>query len=169
MIRLFGAVLVALGCAWGGFRAADGLRARARALAELDRGLALLEQELALDGPPLPQLMDRLIPRCQGAARRLFQGCRDSLERLEEEPFPAAWRKLAADLDELGPEGKDCLAPLGDVLGRCDEAEQRRGSQAARRRLEALAAQAEEDSRRLGRVYQTLGLSGGAFLIILLL
>ena len=35
--------------------------------------------------------------------------------------------------------------------------------------LEELAGRMEEDSRRLGRVYQVLGLSGGAFLVILLL
>ena len=72
MIRLVGAVLVAAGCAWGGFRAADGLRGRVRALEEMGRGLALLEQELELDSPPLPQLMDRLVPRCRGPARELF-------------------------------------------------------------------------------------------------
>ena len=33
----------------------------------------------------------------------------------------------------------------------------------------AAAGRLEEDSRRQGRVYQVLGLSGGAFLVILLL
>ena len=169
MIRLLGAVLVAAGCAWGGFRAADGLKSRVRALEEMGQGLALLEQELELDSPPLPQLMERLIPRCRGPARELFQGCRAALGRLEEEPFSAAWRERVMELDQLGQEGQACLQPLGDTLGRCSGEEQRQAVSLLRRRLEELTARAEEDRRRMGRVYQTLGLSGGAFLVILLL
>ena len=169
MIRLVGAVLVAAGCAWGGFRAADGLRGRVRALEEMGRGLALLEQELELDSPPLPQLMDRLVPRCRGPARELFQGCRGALGRLEEESFSSAWRRLVGELEGLGPEGRSCLLPLGDTLGRCGSEEQRQAVSLVGRRLAEAAARAEEDRRRMGRVYQTLGLSGGAFLVILLL
>ena len=169
MIRLLGAVLVAAGCAWGGFRAADSLRNRVRALEEMGRGLALLEQELELDSPPLPRLMERLVPRCRGPARELFQGCRAALDRLEEEPFSAAWRKLVMELGQLGQEGQACLLPLGDTLGRCSGEEQRQAVSLLCRRLGELTARAEEDQRRMGRVYQTLGLSGGAFLVIPLL
>ena len=169
MLRVLGAALVAAGCAWGGFRAAAGLRAGVRALEEMEQGLALLEQELEWDSPPLPQLMDRLIPRSSGPAKELFQGSRSALERLEEESFSRSWKALVGEREALGREGRDCLLPLGDVLGRCTGEEQRRGIQAARLRLRSLSARAEEDSRRLGRVYRTLGLSGGAFLVIVLL
>ena len=169
MIRLIGAALVAAGCGWAGFRAAGGPRRRARALEEAAQGLLLLEQELEWDSPPLPLLMERLIPRSGGPARALFQGCREALDRLEEEPFSAAWRRVTAGLTELGPEGRECLLPLGDTLGRCSGAEQRRGTETVRLRLEELSVRAEEEGRRLGRVYQTLGLSCGGFLIILLL
>ena len=77
--------------------------------------------------------------------------------------------KLVQELEELNQEGQAVLLPLGDTLGRYEEARQREALSAARRRLEELAGRMEEDSRRLGRVYQVLGLSGGAFLVILLL
>ena len=54
-------------------------------------------------------------------------------------------------------------------MGRYDAERQREALAAARRRLEELAGRLEEDCRRQGRVYQALGLSGGAFLVILLL
>ena len=79
------------------------------------------------------------------------------------------WRRLTGRLSQLGREGQAVVAPLGDTLGRYDGERQREALAAARRRLEELAAQTEEDSRRMGRVYQALGLSGGAFLVILLL
>lgn len=169
MVHLLGAVLVAAGCAWGGFRAADGLRCKVRALEEAAQGLALLEQELELDNPPLPQLLERIIPRSRGPARALFQGCREALDHLEEEALSQAWRRLVSGLEELGEEGRTCLLPLGDALGRCEGGEQRQAAEVLRRRLEELAGRTDGERRRLGKVYQALGLSGGAFLVILLL
>ena len=59
MVRLMGAVLVAAGCAWVGFQVSEGMRRRVAELRELARGLALVERELELWAPPLPQLMER--------------------------------------------------------------------------------------------------------------
>lgn len=169
MLRLLGTVLVAAGCAWIGFRAAAALREQERALQDMDNGLALLEQELELDGPPLPQLMDRLLPRCRGAARELFQGCQQALERLEEESLSQSWRRLVEQRRELGPEGRQCLLSLGDTLGRCGCQEQRQAVAGVRCRLARLNARTEEERRRREKIYQLLGVSGGAFLVILLL
>ncbi len=169
MVRELGAVLLAAGCALIGFRAADSLHNRVRALEETSAGLLLLEQELELDGPPLPILMERLSTRAAGPARALFQQCRDGLERLDEENFSHLWRRLVSSCRELGEEARDCLAPLGDTLGRCGCEAQVRAVRAVRERLLEFSARAEERDRRERRVYQLLGLSGGAFLVILLL
>ena len=169
MMRLLGAALVALSGALLGQRAAEGLCRRERALEEMAQGLEGLERELELSAAPLPQLMDRLIPRCRGPAEEMFRGCREALERLEEESLSQAWRRLAEERIELGEEGRRCLAALGDCLGRWDSGEQRRGMAAVRGRLEELAALAREERRRQSGVYRALGLSGGIFLMIMLL
>ena len=169
MMRLLGAALVAAGAAWLGFRAAGTLRLRARALEEMAQGLALLEQELEWDGPPLPRLMEELEGRCRGPARALFRDCRRALDELERESLSDAWAELVGARGELGREGQAALLPLRDTLGRCGCEEQRRAAARVRTRLEELARRTEEEQRRQGKVYQVLGLSGGAFLIILLL
>lgn len=169
MIRLIGAVLVAAGGALLGFQAAAGLRGRARALGQLEAGLALLERELELNLPPLPCLLERGAARSEGAARELFQGCVRGLDRLDREDFSSLWRRLVGKQSGLDPEGQAILYPLGDTLGRYEVQRQLEALSAARRRLEELSARLEADSRRKGRVYQALGLSGGAFLVILLL
>lgn len=169
MVRLMGAILVATGCAWMGFSAAAALGAQVRALEDMANGLHLLEQELELNRHPLPQLMQRLIPRSSGPAKELFQGCAQALDSLAREEFSIAWRRLVVDLDALGEAGQLCLLPLGDTLGRCGCEEQCQTVAAICRRLEGLTSQAQEERRRQGKVYQTLGLSGGAFLIILLI
>ena len=169
MVRLTGAFLVAAGCAWLGLQAAEGLRRRVRALEQMADGLALLEGELELNAPPLHKLMTWGADHSRGPARALFQDCRQGLDRLDREDFPHLWRRLVDERKELGGEGQAVLAPLGDILGRYEGARQQEALSAARRRLEELAVQQKEDSRRQGRVYQALGLSGGAFLVILLL
>lgn len=169
MVRLLGAALVAGGCAWLGFRRALELRDRVRALEQTARGLALVERELALGAPPLPRLLEGVAGRCTGPAAELFAGCARALARPDRESFSALWQDQVARLEGLGEEGREALAPLGELLGRYDCQEQRAGLAAVRGRLEELAALARADSRRRGRVYQALGLSGGAFLVILLL
>jgi stage III sporulation protein AB len=169
MLRLLGAVLVTSGSAWIGFRAAAGLGIRVKALEEMRTGLALMDQELELDAPSLPALMERLIPRSKGPAKTLFTGCRLALARLEQEEFSAAWQRLIQQLEELGEEGRRALLPLGDILGRCGCEEQRQGLRAVCSRLEQLESRAEEERRQRGKVFRALGLSGGIFLVILLL
>ena len=168
MIRLFGAFLVAAGGAWLGGQAAAGLRRAVEILRQMAEGLALLEQELELTASPLPLLL-RGAARVDGPAARLFRDCARGLDRLDREDFSSLWRRLVGERDELGPEGQAILIPLGETLGRCDVQRQREALSAARRRLEELAGRREADSRRRGRVYQALGLSGGVFLVILLL
>ena len=169
MIRLTGAVLVAAGAAWLGFQAASGLRKQVRAIREMAHGLSVLERELELNSPPLPRLLAQGEAHSQGPAKELFRGCARGMDNLARESFSALWRRLTGQLTGLGQEGQAILAPLGDTLGRYAGPRQLEALSTARRRLEELAVGLEVDSRRRGRVYQALGLSGGAFLVILLL
>ena len=125
-----------------------------RALEEMSQGLALLERELELNAQPLSRLLERGAERSRGPAEELFRDCLQGLNHLDREDFSSLWRRLVSGCHALGSEGQAVLFPLGDTLGRYEE---------------ELSARLEEDSRRRGRVYQALGLSGGAFLVILLL
>ena len=169
MIRLAGAALAALGCAWLGLTAAAELGRRVRRLEELSAGLELLERELWERGNPLPEVFCSLSSRTQGAARALFLQGAECCRRLEKVPFSQAWRQSVEGLEGVTPEGRAALAPLGEVLGRYEAGGQREAIQQARAALERARGRAAEERRRMGRVYQALGLSGGGFLVILLL
>lgn len=169
MVHLIGATLLAAGCGYLGFQAAENLRRKSRSLRQMAQALALVEGELELGSPPLGQLLERVANRSSGPAKRLMEACVQGLDRLDREDFSTLWRRQVAGLEELGEEGRAALSPLGDILGRYDGQAQREGTQVVRRALEKLAQRWEEERRRQGRVYQVLGLSGGAFLVILLL
>ena len=161
MIRMLGAVCLAAGPVWLGMSAAAELAHRERALGALCAGLALRLT-------PLPQLMEELAHRTEEPARRLFSACRRALDGLERETFAHAWRRLTDQLP-VSPEAKRALYPLGEVLGRYDGRGQQAAIAGARRELEGLRARAGEERLRLGKVYGALGVTAGAFLVILLL
>ena len=168
MIKLLGCTLVAAAAACLGFQAAARLKGQLRALDEVTAGLGLLEQELELYAPDLEVLIGRLRDRTHGAAKRLFSGFTRELAE-GSGSICGGWEACVSGLEELSAEGKYCLCALGEVLGRYDSREQRDCVAAVRRRLESLRESEGERCRSRCRTCQTIGLSGGAFLIILLL
>lgn len=169
MWKLVGAVLVAAGSGWLGLSAASGLTRRLRAVQAMISGLELLERELWERGAALPELMAALAQRCSQPAAGFFQACAQGCAKLDQVPFGESWRQAVDGLELLSPEARAALLPLGEVLGRYEADSQRQALEHARQALEREELRAEEERRRLGRVYQALGLSGGAFLVILLL
>ena len=135
----------------------------------VSKSILRLERELELGGAPLPHLVDDLSGRTRGQARLLFQDLRQALEHLDQEGLSRSWPTLIDRRRELGESGRACLYPLGELLGRYDSQAQIQGISAARRHLEEEREKDAEESRRQGRVCQALGLTGGAFLVILLI
>lgn len=169
MIKLLGCVLIAASALRLGFSAAGELRRRVRVLEELCEGLGLMEQELELAAPELGELMERLRRRTRGAYRRLSSGFGDSLSRLGEKSVGELWRECVEQVSDLSDEGKMLLSSLGECLGRFDAREQRECVAAVRGRLERLREREEVTCREKCRLCHALTLSGGAFLVILLL
>ena len=168
MIQLLGCTFVAAAAASMGFRAAARLKGQLRALDEVIAGLGLLEQELELSAPELETLMRGLTDRTRGAAKKLFSDFAQELTG-GTGSISGRWESCVSGLENLAPEGKNCLCGLGEVLGRYDSREQRDCVAAVRRRLECLRDSEGAACQSRCRTCQTVGLSGGAFLIILLL
>ena len=119
--------------------------------------------------------MDAQFERLRCAISRgilnLFAHCRDHLWELGEKSFGQLWREaLDGEPDLLLDERESqILLELGEVLGRYDVEGQSGALRNSVLELERCLAGAEEEQRRLGRVYTTLGLGSGAMLVILLL
>ena len=169
MIRLIGSILLAGGAAFWGFYAAAQLRRRIHILDEISSGLRLLEQELEWSAPELCTLAGRLQRQSRGSAKILFAAFETRLMQGGQASVCRCWEESVESVRDVPREARWCLSSLGDVLGRFDVQEQRASVKSVRQRLERLRQELEQQYRVQGRTCQTIGLSGGAFLVILLL
>lgn len=170
MLRMIGAGLLLAAAAAMGFGAAGELKTHVRELEQLILSLESMERELTNRLTPLPELLRRTAEGSGGRVGEFYALCAQALARQEERPFAQLWRQameaagLRLEEDELGT-----LAELGNVLGRYDAASQSRALEEARARMGQALVRAKEQQSRLGKVYGTLGVTAGAFLVIVLL
>lgn len=170
MLKLLGAVLLTGGGLTLGLKAVGGLVRRAEALSAFSAALGLLEGELALRSPPMPDLLDILARQAKPPAAEFFDVCGRGLAGLGESSFREIWARALESLEgALDREDRDILLELGPVLGRYDGEEQRRAVSGVRQRLAGQEKLVRDKLRREGRAYGTLGLTLGLFLTILLL
>lgn len=169
MYRLIGALLVLGAMGWMGWSEGAALRKRTAFLRELVGALERMERELTFRLIPLPELFSRLARQTSPPLAAFFAACARHA-RSSETVFGRAWQEEVQGLSSwLGREALESLSRLGQSLGRCDAEGEGRLLRAAATELREQLARAETESRRLGRLYQTLGLTGGAFLILVLI
>ncbi len=171
MTRLVGAALVMAGCGLGGASAVGRLTLRVRTLGQLRGAAELMSRELDLRLTPLPELL-RLAAESigDGPVKELFDTAAEGAQRPQAEAFGALWRRAVSGRGlGLSRADREELGALADVLGRYDARSQSIALMETAERLELLRRQAEEQYRRLGRVYAALSLAAGALLVILLI
>lgn len=170
MLRLAGALLLAIGPTVVGFHAADRLRRRPRRLRELAAALEQMEREIAYRLTPLPELFSSLSQEYGGPVGELFAQCARAMDGLGQHSMAQIWREAlsGAALDVEG-RGLRALEELGEVLGRYDGEAVRCALKRACAELSAAADEAEREWERKGRMNQVLGLTAGALLVILLI
>ena len=170
MIRLLGAALLTVGCGGLGLSAVNRLNGRVQDLRELSAGLEILQRELGWRLSPLPKALEAAAGGTHGAAARFFAFCAQGSKQLAGDPFRTLWRK-GLELSPLGLSREDrvLLEQLGPVLGRYDGESQRQAVENVLAGLSRRLVQAEDDRRRLGRVYGVLGVTAGLFLSLVLI
>ena len=170
MLRLAGAVLLAAGPALIGFHAAGRLARRPRLLRELIAALEQMEREISFRLTPLPQLFLRLSEEYSGPVGTLFGCCVRDMDDLGQRSLSQIWRQALGEASlDLDGRGLRALEELGEVLGRYDGDGLQGALRQACGELTAAAEEAERERDQKGRMDQVLGLTSGAFLVILLI
>ena len=169
MIRLLGGILVASGMTFLGFCAARELTERVYGIETMIDGLNQLRRELKQRGRGLPELLEQLSQQTALPAATLFQQCAQGCCHLDERTLAENWQDGVKKLRILSKETQMAMGALGVVLGRYEVSGQCEAIAQVVTILEEERTKAKEEQRRLGKVYQVLGLTGGTFLTILLL
>lgn len=170
MIRFLGAALLMAGCGGLGLSAVNRLDSRVRDLRELSTGLEILQQELSWRLSPLPEALDAAAGGTHGSAARFFSYCAQGSRRLAGTPFRTLWSRGLEECPlRLSRSDRALLEQLSPILGRYDGESQRQAVENVLTGLSRQQAQAEDDRRRLGRVYGVMGLTAGVFLTLVLI
>ncbi len=170
MIRLMGAILLAGGAAMLGVCAAARTKSRVRDLQMLADGLRAILRELSYRLAPLPELLCSAKEQTGERVQTFFSLCAQGAEHLNGRSFQTIWEQ-AAEASQMHLEREDwlCLEPLGAVLGRYDCENQREALETSLNRVEERCREAAGQSQRQGKLYRVLGMTAGAFLVILLM
>ena len=170
MIRIIGAGCLAAGAVLLSTCAVRYLRQRVCDLAQLLRGLEVIRRELDYRLAPLPELLKEAAEQSEGRPALLFRLCANGAEHLNGRTFYTVWSQ-ALEASQLSLEQADLsiLNQLGGVLGRYDGENQRQALESVLEKLEEQHREARERKNKMGKVYGVLGLTTGAFILILLI
>lgn len=169
MTRLLGSALLLLGGLAMGLVPIWELSQRARVLALWSEALLALEGELSFGMPTMPQLLEELSRRLPPPVGTTLEAVRTGMDALGEEPFARIWDRALCAHSGLRGEELAPLRPLGEALARYERAERDRALEHARERLLRQETLCREAVRQKGRAYGVLGVTLGAFAVILLL
>lgn len=170
MVKLLGAALVTGAGLWLGLGSVRELDRQVESLAALLAALGMLESELAFRLASTPELLAVLAERAPHPASDFFALCARGMDGLGERPFGEIWNGALEESPlSLEREEGELMEALGGVLGRYGGGEQRQAVAETRRQLTLRLEEARERRRREGRTRCVLGLTGGAFLAILLI
>lgn len=169
-MRWVGAVLLSAGSAALGLGAVVHLDSRVRDLRGLIAGLSAMERALTARLEPLDGMLSGAAESAEGRPQEFFQFCRRGVARLAGRSFAGLWESaLEAVPLRLEEADLSILRQLGGVLGRYDADSQAAALLQAVKQLEEQLAEGQEQRRRLGKVYGTMGVAAGLFFTILLL
>lgn len=170
MLKWMGSLCVMAGALCWGLGAARELGRRVETLEGLREGLSDLDRELTFRLAPLPALLEQLGKEKTGAAGDFFRTAFLQWQKDPEGGLHQSWRlAMTKCLSLLRSEERQVLLEVGQTLGRYDAQTQSKALARAVRRLEGYRQAAREEAQRLGRVYATLAIAGGAALVLVLL
>lgn len=166
--KVFGAVLVFLGCGSAGFMKVVAHQREEAALRQLMMALDYMECELQYRLPPLPQLCRKTAEKSEGDISKILYTLAEELDTQIAPDVRTCMHASLQRMPKLPCLMRENLVRLGDTLGQFDLSGQVRGLDAVREMVKHdLERHCDNKDARL-RCYRTLGLCAGAALVVLL-
>lgn len=166
VLKLTGLALIAL-CTTGiGMEMAFSLSQRVRALELAQAVLESISGELSYHLAPPEQIIKSLAARKTLCKAEYLTACQAFCGK--NIPFPLAWNQAVRKSGgALSARDREILTAVSETLGTCSEKEALADLERARLLLQEELKEAREHVRVHGKLYRTLGMLSGVFLVIL--
>ena len=172
MLKLAGACLILCSAAGIGASHSGDLKRRVRELRVIKQMMYMLQGEIRYAHLPLPEAFTHVSVRLPAPFGLFLSGIADELKKADGRTLSEIWKaeeqkyikKLHLTRTDL-----EQLETLGEVLGYLDTEMQLAAIRLYLEQLEQSLAEAQEQMGSRQRLYQSLGIAGGVFLVILLL
>ena len=172
MIQIVGALLVLGAAVYFSACFAERERYRLQELKELERASVALEGQISYLAMPLPELMESIGEKAQGALQGIFLETallmRERTGGSAEGIWSDVWERRKAETF-LTKQDLEAVLLFGKTLGCADREQQAGNILLFRRYLEEAAAQGKKRLEKNGRLYYSIGGLSGLLLIVMLL
>lgn len=172
LLKIAGSIIVVLSCSFLGFVLSQDLKKRPRQLRELQGLLQMFENQITYLSDIIIEAFERIsmVGRCGTCV--FFKRTAEILREDGSCSAPGAWERAVRECireTSLNKEDEEILAAFGKSLGNTDLEGQIKNIRLTLSQLKVQEDKAEENRNRNERMYRSLGLLGGAAIVILLL
>jgi len=172
MLKLCGALLIIMALGIVGLVIAGNYSLRPQQLRYLIHGIKMLETEMLYGLTPLPIALKRVGKKLPAPVGQFFLNTADFLIKGEGLTAGEAWEMALNDLaneSALLPEDLDVLLYFGQGLGGSDREEQSKNLNLVKEQLLNQERKAEELRAKNQKLWQYLGFSLGAVIVLILI
>lgn len=171
MLKLIGAVLVVLAGTMFGFAKASAYARRPRQIRQLIAAFQRLETEMTYGFTPLGEALLHISGQLEPQLAAMFRRAAEPLNAMTgvtaaeswKEAVDACWRQTALSSNE-----REILSQLSFTLGTSDREDQAKHLRLAVDMLKAEEENARDEQRRYEKMWRSLGVLAGAFVVILM-
>ncbi len=166
VLKITGLALVALCTTGMGMEMAFSLSQRVRALELAQTVLESIAGELSYTLAPPEEIIKSLTARTTLCKAGYLTACQSFCRK--GVPFPQAWNRAVREWKgALSARDREILTAVSETLGTCSEKEALTALEGAKRLLQEELKNAQEYAQVHGKLYRTLGMLSGVFLVIL--
>ena len=167
LYKWIGACFIIIGCGGFGFSVAAAHRRDEHTLRQFVSALDYMECDLQYHMTPLPDLCRKTAGESHGYLRDIFLELADALDMQISPDVGSSMREIMAKCHNPLSQTTKHLLLFGSSLGRFDLKGQLQGLESVRSSCRSELEEMSRNRESRLRCYQTLGLCGGAALIIL--
>ncbi len=171
VLKLTGSAMILCGASGCGLWMSGRYRERLKLLEQLRQMVFLLKGQILYANATLAEAFEAVGRRTEGCMSELFGQAAERIRARPEESFAQLWAGIVADIggeEPLTKADRQSLAAMGEHLGFLDREMQERNLLLYLEQLDLTIGELREHRQERCRLYSSLGVMGGLFLVILL-